>query len=82
MLIRDDGGPTETRVVLCNDVRELAEGEQLNNADDNGNGVRDEMGFNVHRTGNILTLRLTLEENHEQAGTVVRSLSSTIRLRN
>ena len=82
VLIRDDGGPNEQRVILCRDVRELAEGETINNADDNGNDVRDEAGFNVHREGNVLTLRLTLEEVEEQAGTVVRSMFTTVRLRN
>ena len=77
MCIRD-----RIRTVLCHDVPELAEGEVLNNADDNGNGVTDEAGFNVHRTGDILTLRLSIEENDQQGGTAIRTLSATIQMRN
>jgi len=82
VLIRDDGGPNEIRTVLCHDVPELGEGETLNNADDNGNGVRDEAGFNVHREGDIVTLRLSVEENDQQGGTAIRTLSATIQMRN
>ncbi len=83
VLIRDDGGPNEIRTVLCTDVPELGEGEVLNNADDNGNGVTDEAGFNVHRTGDVLTLRLSIEENDQQGGgTTIRTLSATIQMRN
>jgi prepilin-type N-terminal cleavage/methylation domain-containing protein len=79
---RDDGGPDERRVVLCRGVRELSEGEVTNLADDNGNGVSDEGGFNVHRVGDVLFLRLSLEEPHPLTGTIVRTLTTSVRLRN
>ena len=80
VLTRDMGG-TERRTVLCNGVAELLEGEIANGADDNGNGVIDECGFNVHREGEVLFLRLTLEEP-DATGTIVRTLETSIRLRN
>ena len=82
VFVRDDGGPAETRVVLVRDLAEFAEGEDENNADDNGNGIRDERGFNAHRVGNLLTIRLTVEGVGEGEITVARSLSATVLLRN
>jgi len=80
VLTRDVGG-NEQRVVLCRGVRELLGGEAPNGADDNGNGVVDEAGFNVHRVGNVLFVRLSLEES-VPTGTVVRTLETSIRIRN
>ncbi len=82
VLIRDDGGPNEKRVVLCHNVREFAEGEEENNADDNGNGVEDERGFNVHEEGGLLVFRMTVEEQDAEVGTIVRSLQTAVRVRN
>jgi prepilin-type N-terminal cleavage/methylation domain-containing protein len=82
VLTRDDGGPDEQRVVLCHGVSEFLEGELPNVADDNGNGVSDEGGFNVHRVGDVLFLRLSLEEPHPLTGRIVRTLTTSVRLRN
>jgi len=82
VLVRDDGGPNELTTVLCRNVRELFEGEDENNADDNGNLVFDEAGFNVHQDGDVLTVRLCVEQASEETGTVVRSLTTSVRLRN
>jgi prepilin-type N-terminal cleavage/methylation domain-containing protein len=78
----DDGGPDERRLVLCRGVSELLEGELPNVADDNGNGLNDESGFNVHRVDDVLTLRLSLEEPHPNTGRIVRTLTTAVRLRN
>jgi hypothetical protein len=80
VLTRDPGGD-ERRVVLCRGVAELLEGELANGADDNGNGVSDEAGFNVHRVGDVLWIRLSVEEPLE-TGTLVRTLETSVRLRN
>jgi len=80
VLTRDIGG-NERRAVLCTGVRELFEGEVANGADDNGNGIVDEAGFNVHRVGDVLYLRLSLEEPGE-TGSIVRTLETSVRLRN
>ncbi len=82
VLVRDDGGPNETLVVLCNDVSELLEGETANGADDNGNGLVDEAGFNVHRIDNVLFVRLSLEQASDSADPIVRTLETSVRLRN
>ena len=80
VLTRDVGGD-DRRVILCTGVRELLEGEIANGADDNGNGIIDEAGFNIHRVGNVLFLRLSLEEPGE-TGSIVRTLETSVRLRN
>jgi hypothetical protein len=67
--------------VLCHGVRELLEGEVADGDDDNGNGVSDEAGFNVHRVGDVLFVRLSVEESLEN-GTIVRTLETSVRLRN
>jgi len=82
VLTLDEGGLGERRVVLCRSVREFLEGEEDNDADDNGNLITDEMGFNAHRDGDVLTLRLSVEEASPKLGTVVRSLTTSVRLRN
>jgi type II secretory pathway pseudopilin PulG len=80
VLTRDVGGD-ERRIVLCSGVAELLEGEVANGGDDNGNGVNDEAGFNVHRVGDVLWIRLSVEEPIE-TGTLVRTLETSVRLRN
>ncbi len=77
---RDVGGD-EHRVILCRGVREFLEGEVADGDDDNGNGVSDEAGFNVHRVGQVLFVRLSVEESLEN-GTIVRTLETAVRLRN
>ena len=81
VLVRDVGGANEHRVVLCSGVRELLEGEEANGLDDNGNGVVDEEGFNIHQIGNVLYVRLSVEVPGEN-GSIVRTLETSVRLRN
>ena len=80
VLTRDVGG-ADQRTILCRGVREMLEGETANGADDNGNGVTDERGFNVHRVDDALFVRLSMEEPGEN-GTIVRTLETCVRLRN
>jgi prepilin-type N-terminal cleavage/methylation domain-containing protein len=80
VLTRDPGGDDQ-RVVLCRGVREFLEGELGNGADDNGNGILDEAGFNVRRVNDVLFVRLSVEEPVE-TGTIVRTLETSVRLRN
>jgi len=82
VLTRDDGLATAQRIIICHNVSELLEGEEDDGDDDNGNGVIDEAGFNLHQEGDVLTIRLTLEQPSEQVGVVQRTLSTSIRLRN
>lgn len=79
---RNLGEADEQRLVLCRRVSRLAEGEQLNGEDDNGNGLRDEAGFNVSLNGEILTLRLTVENPGPDGAPIQRTLETSLRLRN
>lgn len=80
VMTKDIGG-NERRIVLCSGVRELLEGEVANGVDDNGNLLVDEAGFNVHRIGDVLYLRLTIEVPGETEN-IVRTLETSMRLRN
>jgi len=62
MYTRDIGAANERTVVLCSGIPELAPGELTNGLDDNGNGAVDEAGFNVLRTGDLLTVRITIQQ--------------------
>ena len=83
VLTRNDGQANATRSVLCTYVREMFEGEiGGDNDDDNGNLVFDECGFNVHRDGDVLTIRICVEEPSYQDNSVTRSMAVSIRIRN
>ena len=82
VLRRNDGMVNELRTVLCRGVAELFEGELPNGLDDNGNGVVDEAGFNVHRIGDVLYIRLTVQDAQGQGRILTRTLETSSRLRN
>jgi hypothetical protein len=73
---RNIGGAGTQTVVLCNNVPELMPGEVVNGLDDNGNGVSDEAGFNVRRIGDILNVRLCVQQAFGE-GQVATSILST-----
>jgi prepilin-type N-terminal cleavage/methylation domain-containing protein len=80
---RNVGAGNEQRVILCDNVREYLQGEPPpNGVDDNGNGVIDEHGFNIRRVGNVLTIRLSLEGRNPGQPAYVRTLETSISLRN
>jgi prepilin-type N-terminal cleavage/methylation domain-containing protein len=82
VLVRNVGAANEVRSVLCRDVRRYAEREVANGADDNGNGMEDELGFWMQRQGEVMRLQLTLEELDDGGRPVVRSVSTSFRIRN
>lgn len=82
VLVRSTGLPNERRVVLCSSVAEFAEGETAAIGDENGNGLEDERGFSLQRDGELLTVRLTLQEQVEQGQVLTTSVRTSIRLRN
>ena len=82
VLIRDFGEASEREMVLTRWVRELQEGEVLNGADDNGNGLVDEAGFCLNLRGNTIDLYLSLEGIDHTGASVVRTLSTSVVLRN
>jgi prepilin-type N-terminal cleavage/methylation domain-containing protein len=82
VLVRNVGAANEVRTVLCRDVRRYAEREVANGADDNGNGMADELGFWMQRQGDVMRLQLTLEELDDGGRPVVRSVGTSFRIRN
>lgn len=82
VLVRNVGLPNESRTVLCHGVCELYEGETLDGNDENDNDVIDEAGFNVHRVGDMLWIRLSIEAPDASGQLVIRSVETAIKLRN
>lgn len=82
VLVQDENGPEERTIVLAHEVRELLEGELPNGADDNANGLVDERGLCIERTGDDLALRLTLEARDREGRLVTRTLETSVYPRN
>lgn len=82
VLTRDVGLASERSITLCAGVARWLEGETSNAADDNGNGLVDESGFNVQRTGDLLSVRLTIQKSVDGGGRLVTTISSATVLRN
>ena len=78
----NEGVPGERRVIVCRGVRELLEGEIANGLDDNGNGLIDEPGFCVQVTGEVVTLRLTLDALDSDNRVLTKTVESSIWIRN
>lgn len=76
------GAGNEQRVILCENVSEYLQGEKSNGADDNGNGVIDEHGFSIQRVGNALNVRLSLEDTLPGQSPHIRTLETSVSLRN
>jgi hypothetical protein len=82
VLIEDQGGAAERRVVLTNGVAELQDGEEANNADDNGNGLVDETGLSFSATGETVFVRLTCQRRTDDGRLLVQAAETAVRLRN
>ena len=82
VLTRNVGAANEQRVIVCENVREYLQGESSNNVDDNGNAVIDEHGFSIQRVGNVMNIRLSLEGTSPGQSVYVRTLETSISLRN
>jgi len=78
---RDPDGAAE-RSVWAHGVCEYLEGETANGLDDNGNVLRDEAGLSFVHSGGTLILRLSLEGRDLRGRTEVRTVETTVRLRN
>jgi Tfp pilus assembly protein PilW len=79
--IENQGLPAEDATVWASNVPTLLEGETANGADDNGNGLIDEAGFCVTREGDLLVLRLTVEDDALVDGGQSRTTELRISLR-
>lgn len=82
VLVRNEGLSNELRVVVGRGVTELLEGETFNGVDDNGNGIVDEAGFSMHREGDVLRLRLTMQAADKAGVVSTRTLETSVRIRN
>jgi prepilin-type N-terminal cleavage/methylation domain-containing protein len=82
VLTRNFGLPNAQPVVLCSNIPKLAPGEILNGIDDNGNGVVDEAGFNIQRVGDLLTIRLTVQQPYSGNRVATVTLETSVTLHN
>lgn len=71
---------TAAPVVLARNVTPLLEGEIANGADDNGNGLKDEPGFCVSRSGEQVTVRISLRRKGPDGVLESASASATVRV--
>jgi type II secretory pathway pseudopilin PulG len=76
------GSPEERRSVLAHGVTELFEGELPNDADDNGNGLKDEAGLSFSADGDVVTLRLSCQRRGEGGRLLAKTAETAVRLRN
>jgi hypothetical protein len=74
--------PDERQVVWSRDLLPLLVGEELNGADDNGNGLVDEKGLSFEVKGNRVTIRLGLGQTLSDGQTTTRNLEATVTIRN
>jgi len=79
---QNEGEPDERKVIWCNAVRALLEKELANGLDDNLNGLTDEGGLSFALDGNMITIRLTLEEPTKEGSALVKSAETTVTCRN
>lgn len=80
--IENPGLAAERRSIVCRNVRAALEGEILGNGvDDNFNGLEDEPGLAFDFDGSRVTLNLSMEHTDPNGQPIVRTLSSTLNLR-
>ncbi len=80
--VRNPNLPDEETFRRFGRVAALMEGETLNAADDNGNGLIDEPGFCLSFSDGRLQVFLTMEQVDSEGRTVRRSWSTTLSSRN
>ena len=82
ILMRNVGLANETTTVIVPWVREFTEGETSNGLDDNGNGLIDERGLSFEIVGQTLNIRITLERLDPDQRPLIRTVETSVRLRN
>lgn len=80
--VRNIGTSTESLEVLAHGITSLFHGEELNAVDDNGNGLIDEEGLSITLEGRVLTLRLSLGGRDPKGRSLVRTVETSVVLRN
>jgi hypothetical protein len=76
------GAAEERRVVWTSLVSPLLEGEEVNGADDNGNGLIDEDGLSFVLEGNRIVIRMTLRRPEVDGRVVAESVEHIVTCRN
>jgi prepilin-type N-terminal cleavage/methylation domain-containing protein len=79
--IEDEGGANERSAVWCHNVRSLMANETANFIDDNGNLLTDERGLIFQRTGDVISIQLTLEEIDEDGRPITKTVQTSVRVR-
>jgi len=82
VVLLENVGPNETRVVLASGVTELGEGELANAVDDNGNGLKDEAGLSFSASGDVITVRLTCQRQDDGRRLLTKTAETAVRLHN
>jgi hypothetical protein len=72
----------ERRVVWSNLVSPLLQGESVNGADDNGNGLIDEDGLSFVLEGSRIVIRLTLRRPEVDGRAVEQTVEAVVHCRN
>ena len=80
--IQGVGTPAERRTVILRGVTELFDGELANDADDNGNLLKDEAGLSFSSDGDVVTLRLSCQRRGEGGRLLAKTAETAVRLRN
>lgn len=70
------------RTVWCNVVRPYIGGESSNGVDDNSNGLVDEKGLSFTLVGDKVTIRLTLERQQRKGPPLIKSVETSVTIRN
>jgi hypothetical protein len=78
----DSGGAQERRVVWGRGLCERFPGEELDGEDDNGNGLVDERGLSFSAAGDVLTIRVALQEVGPRGNLMTKIAETSTFMRN
>jgi hypothetical protein len=81
VLVRNAGLMNERRIVLCRNVASLLEGETEDGDDNNLNGLVDEAGLSIALAGDLLSIRLSVQERGRDDALATATVETTVRLR-
>jgi len=81
-IVESPGLAEERARVIGRSVPDLLAGETLDGTDENGNGLVDEAGLCFSRSGNMLTVRLTVQGVGPDGRTLTRTWVTNLHCRN